>query len=355
MFLKLFKGKIVKTACLLVALLTLCGCGGTQVVLTTGFNKDEIFIVGSESCSIQELEIYLTNIQNTYENVYGEEIWNVTSDGVTFEDSIKNTALAELAQVKTLYLMAMDRGLTLDPETKILVANAAHEYYASLNDAEIEAMGASEELIEEMYSQIALAQSAYDEIIGDISPEISDDEARFVRVRIIYMRTAYRNGDSLIPYTNSDYERVYATLNDIRTGLLDGTLDFETEAARYNEADETVISFGKGMVDPALEEEAFSLAGDEISDIVKTSDGLYLMQCISTLDRTQTDANKVLITEKLRDEAFETVYNEYLESLIRNLNTELWKTVTLNTDPQIKTCNFFEIYDNYLGSGETDG
>ncbi|MCR5440599.1 MAG: peptidylprolyl isomerase [Lachnospiraceae bacterium] len=324
-------------------------------MLTTGFNKDEIFIVGSESCSIQELEIYLTNIQNTYENVYGEEIWNVTSDGVTFEDSIKNTALAELAQVKTLYLMAMDRGLTLDPETKILVANAAHEYYASLNDAEIEAMGASEELIEEMYSQIALAQSAYDEIIGDISPEISDDEARYVRVRIIYMRTAYRNGDSLIPYTNSDYERVYATLNDIRTGLLDGTLDFETEAARYNEADETVISFGKGMVDPALEEEAFSLAGDEISDIVKTSDGLYLMQCISTLDRTQTDANKVLITEKLRDEAFETVYNEYLESLIRNLNTELWKTVTLNTDPQIKTCNFFEIYDNYLGSGETDG
>ena len=324
-------------------------------MLTTGFNKDEIFIVGSESCSIQELEIYLTNIQNTYENVYGEEIWNVTSDGVTFEDSIKNTALADLAQVKTLYLMAMDRGLTLDPETKILVANAAHEYYASLNDAEIEAMGASEELIEEMYSQIALAQSAYDEIIGDISPEISDDEARYVRVRIIYMRTAYRNGDSLIPYTNSDYERVYATLNDIRTGLLDGTLDFETEAARYNEADETVISFGKGMVDPALEEEAFSLAGDEISDIVKTSDGLYLMQCISTLDRTQTDANKVLITEKLRDEAFETVYNEYLESLIRNLNTELWKTVTLNTDPQIKTCNFFEIYDNYLGSGETDG
>ena len=355
MFQKFFKGKISKAVCLLVALITLCGCGGTQVVLTTGFNKDEIFIVGSESCSIQELEIYLTNIQNTYENVYGEEIWNVTSDGVTFEDSIKNTALAELAQVKTMYLMATDRGLSLDPEKQILVKNAAESYYASLNDAEIEAMGASEELIEKMYYQIALAQTAYDEIIRDISPEISDDEARYVKVRIIYMRTAYRNGDSLIPYTNSDYERVYANLNDIRTGLLEGQLDFETEAARYNEAEENVISFGKGMMDPAIEEEAFSLANDEISEIVKTSDGLYLMQCISTLDRTQTDANKVLITEKLKDEAFETVYNEFLDSLIRNLNTELWKTVTLNSDPQITTSSFFEIYDNYLGSGETDG
>ena len=340
---------------MVAVVLALCGCGGTQVVLTTGFNKDEIFIVGTESCSMQELSIYLTNIQNTYQNVYGEEIWNVTSDGVTFEDSIKNTALAELAQVKTMYLMALDRGLTLDPEKQILVKSAAESYYASLSDAEIEAMGASEELIEKMYYQIALAQTAYDEIISDISPEISDDEARYVKVRIIYMRTAYRNGDSLIPYTSSDYERVYASLNDIRTGLLEGQLDFETEAARYNEADENVISFGKGMVDPAIEEEAFSLAGDEISDIVKTSDGLYLMQCISTLDRTQTDANKVLITEKLKDEAFETVYNEYLDSLIRNLNTELWKTVTLNSDPEIKTCSFFEIYDSYLGGGETDG
>jgi len=349
------KETISKIICLVITACILCGCGGTQVVLTTGFNKDEIFIVGSESCSIQELKIYLTNIQNTYENVYGEEIWNVTSNGVTFEDSIKNTALAELAQVKTMYLMALDRGLTLDPETQILVRNAADSYYASLSEAEIECMGADRDLIEKMYSQIALAQTAYDEIIRDISPEISDDEARFVKVRIIYMRTAYRNGDSLIPYTNSDYERVYASLNDIRTGLLEGQLDFETEAAKYNEAQESVISFGKGMMDPAIEEEAFSLAGGEISDIVTTSDGLYLMQCISTLDRTQTDANKVLITEKMRDEAFESVYNEYLDSLIRNLNTELWKTVTLNSDPQINTCSFFEIYDNYLGSGETDG
>ena len=109
------------------------------------------------------------------------------------------------------------------------------------------------------------------------------------------------------------------------------------------------------MMDPAIEEEAFSLANDEISEIVKTSDGLYLMQCISTLDRTQTDANKVLITEKLKDEAFETVYNEFLDSLIRNLNTELWKTVTLNYDPEITTCSFFEIYEKYLdGEGPDD-
>ena len=64
---------------------------------------------------------------------------------------------------------------------------------------------------------------------------------------------------------------------------------------------------------------------------------------------------KVLITEKLKTEAFETVYNEFLESLIRNLNTDIWKTITLNSDPQITTCSFFEVYDTYFNSGETDG
>ena len=43
-------------------------------MLTTGFDKDEIFVVGTERCSLSELEIYLVNIQKTYENVFGEEI-----------------------------------------------------------------------------------------------------------------------------------------------------------------------------------------------------------------------------------------------------------------------------------------
>lgn len=341
--------------CALLAICLLAGCGKAQVVLTTGFNKDEVFIVGSESCSLPELMIYITNIQKTYENVFGEEIRNVTSDGVTFEESVKNTALAQLAQIKTMYLMAEDRGLSLDSATLNSVREAAMEYYSSLSEAEIEQFGITEELVENMYYEMAMAQVAYDEIIKDITPEISDDEARFVKVRIIYMRTAYKNGDSLIPYMDSDYERVYKTLSGVRDGILDGSLDFETEAMRYNEAGESVISFGKGTMDIAVEEEAFSLASGEVSDIVGTADGLYLMQCILPLDRTQTDENKVLITRRLRDEAFESVYDEYVGTLIRNLNSELWKTVTLNYDPEITTCSFFEIYEKYLdGEGPDD-
>lgn len=48
--------------------------GNTKVILTTGFARGEIFRIGSISCMKNELMVYLTNTQNQYENVFGEEI-----------------------------------------------------------------------------------------------------------------------------------------------------------------------------------------------------------------------------------------------------------------------------------------
>ena len=76
--------------CLLCAAccLTACGSGGgsgTKVVLTTGFEKGEIFRIETVSCKLPEIMVYLTNIQDRYESVYGKEIWNTDTDGVTLE------------------------------------------------------------------------------------------------------------------------------------------------------------------------------------------------------------------------------------------------------------------------------
>ena len=91
--------------------LTACGGDdGTKVVFTTGFGKNEVFRIGDESCSKAEIMIYLTTIQNQYANVYGTEIWNTSLNGVTLEDNVKETVLARIAQIKTMYLLAKEAG-----------------------------------------------------------------------------------------------------------------------------------------------------------------------------------------------------------------------------------------------------
>ena len=102
--------------CLLLCAVMICmtGCGpdlsDTKIVLTTGLNKDEVFRIETISCSRPEMMVYITNIQNQYENVYGERIWETESDGTTLEERVKENALAKMAQVKTMNLMAKSRG-----------------------------------------------------------------------------------------------------------------------------------------------------------------------------------------------------------------------------------------------------
>ena len=39
---------------------------GKKVVFTTGFGQDEVFRIGSVSCTKPEVMVYLTNVQNRY-------------------------------------------------------------------------------------------------------------------------------------------------------------------------------------------------------------------------------------------------------------------------------------------------
>lgn len=341
-------------AMLAAAPLTGCGIGegrGTKVVLTTGFNKDEVFRIETSTCTLPELMVYLTTIQNRYESVYGTEIWNTNADGVTLEENVKNIALAQIAQIKTMNLMAGRYEVKLEDEEKAQVENAAKTYYGSLNDREIELMGVSEKLIEDLYTELALAEKMYQYTIKDINPEISDDEARTITVQHILIKTYALDGTGKkIEYTEHARQDAYEEACEVLKEARAEDADFDELIRRYSEDDKTTYSFGKGEMDPAFEEAAFNLGTGEISDIVETEFGYHIIKCISTFDREETDANKIKIVEQRREEAFGKEYDAYVDTLTRNLNEDLWNTVGFIHDEEVTTQNFFEVYSQYFGA-----
>ena len=104
-------------------------------------------------------------------------------------------------------------------------------------------------------------------------------------------------------------------------------------------------------MEPAFETAAFNLGGGEISDIVTTSYGYHIMKCISTFNKEETDANKVKIVERKRQEVFSEQYDAFVATLTRDLNEPLWDSVSFLYDEGIDTSNFFEIYDDFFGDG----
>ena len=83
-------------AILLVMVLGLTGCNisldaykNTKIVLTTGFDKDEVFRIDRRSCRIAEVMVYLTNTKIQYEQALGSQIWQTSYAGETLEENLR--------------------------------------------------------------------------------------------------------------------------------------------------------------------------------------------------------------------------------------------------------------------------
>ena len=345
----------IMAAVLLLLLLTggLAACGdregGTRVVFTTGFGKDEVFRIGSKSCTVPELMVYLTTMQNQYESVYGTEVWNVSRDGETLEDNVKETVLARIAQIKTMCLLAEEKGVALDETEEAKVKQATDEYFTFLKEKEKELMGVDTDTLLQLYTEYALANKVYKDIIQDVNPEISDDEARTITVQHILLRTYTEDGAGNRADYNADLKNsVYEKACEIREMAVSGEQDFVELASRYSADSNITYSFGKGEMEAGFEEAAFRLETGEISQVIETSAGYHIIKCVSTFDREQTDLNKLEIVEERRREVFGEQYDAFVEKQARQLNTKLWEEVSLIHDDEVKTVNFFEIYGRYF-------
>ena len=82
--------------------------------------------------------------------------------------------------------------------------------------------------------------------------------------------------------------------------------------------------------------------------MIATEDGYYLLKCISTYDKEQTDANKEIIIQQRKNEAFGKEYDAFVESLNKKINEKLWQGIELIQDESVDTDDFFEIYEKYL-------
>ena len=339
-----FGAKILALVLNLILVLSLTGCSDREIIITTGFANNELMRINEESCYLPEMMLYLTTVQNQYELVYGEEIWNESKDGVPLKDKVKDMVLAKVAQIKVMNLMAKSYGLSLTDEELNEVSAVALDFYASLNETERTLIGVSEEDVYNIYCEYALADKVYDYVIRDINPEISDDEARTITVEQILIKTyATDNQGKIVEYSDHMKQEAFEQAAYIRDLAVSGEESFEALAAKYNEGDEVTYNFGRGQMAASFEDAAFSLDKDEISDIVETEYGYHLIKCISDFDLEKTQDNKVQILKERKGEVFNETYNEFVKGLTKTLNEKLFDSIEMIHDKDVKTSTFFDV------------
>jgi foldase protein PrsA len=315
--------------CMLAAVCLLTGCriGNTEIVIREPklIEEHAVFSINEQECELPEAMIYLCNYKNLYGSEYGIDLWEYDFEEESLETYVKDIAIAELTRVTCMDILADEREMALDKSETALAEKAAEEYYNSLSGDEIAYMGVKLSDVEQAYEHYALAMKLYQTLTTSVEREVSDDEARVIRIQQIFV-------------TDEDVADLVAEK------LKDGE-DFSAVAATYNEADTIETYIARGDMPEAVEKVAFDLDNGAYSDKIQTDDGYYFIRCLSKFEEELTEANKDVIRERMEKGQFEDVYNAFVANAVYELNDAVWDAVTLEgVEEQITTEDFFRIY-----------
>lgn len=322
---------------MLSAAITACGKDANdqqQIIITTGFEEDELFFIGDNKCYMPEARLYIRTLETSYEDMFGTEIMSRELNGINVSDKLTGLALSRLAQVKAMNLLAAERGLTLTEREEEKCVQAADRYMRSLSEADIRDLDIDYDMLLHMFEEYALADKVYNDITGDINPEISDDEARTITVKVIAV-------------DGKDQAEALQIANMIYSQVSDGR-DLDAAADEYEEATVSKYSFGKDTDEfpEDFVDTCFKLAADEISTPIMKDNTAYIAQCISSFEQEDTDANKLRIIAKRKSEAFDQVYNDFVSGLYSNFNDTLWDDQMFLDRRLDSTDDFFRVYED---------
>ena len=314
--------------------LTGCKVGNTQIKLEAIrlSNNKSVFQINDYKCSLKLAKLYLCNYRNLYGSAYGMDLWQYDFGEESLEQYVKDVTIQELSRIACMDLLAEEQEMRLTDAESDLAKKAAKEYFASLSDAEKSYMDVHESDIQEAYASYALAEKLYRTMTEGIDEEVSDDEARVIRVQQIYVTDA-------------------GIAKEVQKKLKDGE-DFAAVAGTYNEKSKIETTVARGDYPQDVENIAFNLDNDTCSEMIETEDGFYFIKCLNKLEEQLTEENKSNIRIKREKEQFEDAYQSFVDSAAFEMNDSLWKEITLEDTSDITTDSFFDVYDKYFT--ETD-
>ena len=325
------------TLCIAVALFssTLTGCtiGNTEIVLNmNSVGRNHVFSINGNKCTKEEARLYLCNYQNIYGSAYGLNLWDYDyskiEEGASLEDYVKDVTLSELANIMCMEQLAKQQELTLTEEELQKVNAAADEYYKSLSRKEISYIGLDKNELRSFYEKYAIAQKLYNSLTQGINEEVSDDEARVIRIQQIYVKSE-------------------ETATQVQQKLANGE-KFDSLASNYNEAGVIERNLARGEYPEVVDNVVFHLDNGEESGMITTEQGYYFIKCLNKFDEELTEANKENIIVKRRKEQFDDKYTEFINASLFELNEKVWEDIKVDTSGSIKTKSFFDTYEKYF-------
>ncbi|MGB8455203.1 MAG: peptidylprolyl isomerase [Anaerocolumna sp.] len=255
-------------------------------------------------------ELYASFVGN------GEGYWNMkTEDGSTMREAMKNMALENAVKYQLFYQLALKDGYTLTEGGKQQDKGKVDNILNNMGEEQLNTIGLTKEKLLSIQDKITIASKYYDNYVNNLGV---DEEA---------IKTQYKATD----YKQYDIQYIYAGKENKEA------LTIILEAAKTAEditalAKDTVLNYGKLSFlegdntfgeESGLEETIKVMDVGEVSDIVETVKGFYIIKLV---DNTSTRIYDTAV-KKAVDHAVDTAFDSAYESLKKEHKIEIKENV----------------------------
>lgn len=222
---------------------------------------------GDTNIMLDEVTYMIRSMEYTYESYFGSNICsNDMGDGsgMTVGDYIKQMSLSQLRQTLVLNEYAKKNGIELSDDQKAKVDEAIEKLQTEAEDY-LDAVGATDELIEKTYTENAIANLVYMDLVADVDTTVGDDE--FLRKKIAYVKLT----PSELTETTAAAEATTEASSDEGSSEESSSVE-NTEAESESASKDVTTSTEEASSEKASTEEASSENVSELSSEASTED-----------------------------------------------------------------------------------
>ena len=221
---------------------------------------------GDTNIMLDEVTYMIRSMEYTYESYFGSNICgNDMGDGsgMTVGDYIKQMSLSQLRQTLVLNEYAKKNGIELSDDQKAKVDEAIEKLQTESEDY-LDAVGATDELIEKTYTENAIANLVYMDLVADVDTTVDDE---FLRKKIAYVKLT----PSELTETTAANEATTEVSSDEDSSEEASSIE-NTEAESESASKDVTTSTEEASSEKASTEEASSENVSELSSEASTED-----------------------------------------------------------------------------------
>ena len=311
-------------------LMALASCEG-KVHITTGFTDKEIMEVSGNIIPMSLAKILLAEERNIYTSQYGSDIWQVKIDDKLLVDQIKENIKLRLTELVTISLLAEEKGVVLSNSEDTAIEKAAKVYVSGLSDEEKASIQATWQDVKDLYRYFLLASKLYESVADSVDIEISDEDARVIKVQYCYVK----KGDGAKNRIDNAYSQ-----------LLEGK-SFGLVAKEFSDDETYECEIGREVFPEKVDAVAFEMENGDMSTIIELEDGYYIVKCLNQYIQDKTEINKKEILDKYKESAFMDIYKPYIDKQIYEYNDKDYNNIDIET-LVLDNNNLYGVFETYM-------